>query len=163
MRTVGDFVPLLGPPVRTGEGPLVAQVGAAWSVTFPEDFVAIVGAYGDSAVAERLFLCGARSLRSYAALMGGVLEQSGPVPHRVLPAAGGALLWGNTIDGDQFFLVPRPDGRWTVSAFRRLDAEHWYDSDLEFGDWLHRALTGRVAADWLPRWTALPHRVEPED
>ncbi|MFJ9776792.1 hypothetical protein ACIRVF_37105 [Kitasatospora sp. NPDC101157] len=83
MRTVGDFAPLLGAPVRDGGGPLVEAVAASWSVALPEDYVEIVGAYGDAAIAERLFLLGARNLRSYSAMTGGLLERSGAVPHRV--------------------------------------------------------------------------------
>ncbi|MFI9324453.1 hypothetical protein ACIGXI_32365 [Kitasatospora aureofaciens] len=72
-----------------------------------------------------------------------------------LPAEGGALLGRNGIGGDQFFLVPGPDGRWSVSAFRGLEVEHRYDSDsdLGFGDRLHLALAGGGAAHRPFPWT----------
>ncbi|MBB4944538.1 hypothetical protein F4556_000073 [Kitasatospora gansuensis] len=75
---------------------------------------------------------------------------------------GGALLWGNTIEGDQLFLVPHENGSWTVSAFRRGWAD-WYDSDLCFSDWFHLALTGGTATDWLAEWEPLPHPIEVAD
>ncbi|MFC8455216.1 hypothetical protein [Kitasatospora sp. NPDC057223] len=160
MKSVSEFAGLLGEPVRQDEGHLIEEIGRLWSVVLPEDFVAVAGAYGDVGIADRMSLLGARSLRWYADLMGGQLEQSAPVPHLVLPSEGGALLWGNTIDGDQLFLVPHEDGSWTVSAFLRHSVDHWYDSDLSFSDWFHLALAGEIATDWLPEWTSLPHVLE---
>ncbi|QNA77585.1 hypothetical protein C8250_042660 [Streptomyces sp. So13.3] len=159
MRTVSDFVPLLGAPVRQEEGHLIEKIARSWSVTLPEDFVEVAGAYGDAAISEFIFLCGARTLQSYSDGMGRKLEQSSSVPHLVLPSADGALVWGNTSEGDQLFLVPRGGSTWTVSAFRRGWGD-WYDSDLGFSDWFHLALTGGIAADWLPEWEPLPHPLE---
>ena len=159
VKTVSDFVPLLGKPVREAEGHLIEEVARSWSVTLPEDFIAIAGAYGDLSISEFIFFCGARELRAYAAGMGPLMEECSDVPHPVLPSAGGALLWGNTIEGDQLFLVRREDATWTVSAFLRQWGE-WYESDMEFSDWLYLALKGEVAAEWLPEWEPLPHPVE---
>jgi hypothetical protein len=160
MRTVADFERLLGAPTRPTEEGEIREIAQAWSVTFPPDFVEIAGAYGDSTISDYVFFCGARTLRSYAAGMGRKLEQTSTVPHLVLPSPKGALVWGNTIEGDQLFLVPREDGTWTVSAFRRGWAD-WYDSDLGFSDWFYLALAGEIATDWLPEWEPLPHPLEP--
>ncbi|MCH0560969.1 hypothetical protein I3F55_30520 [Streptomyces sp. MUM 16J] len=152
----------LGPPVRSGEEELIEAVGKEWGVQFPRDFVDAAGAYGDVAICGYIFLCGARALRSYADGMGRLLEDSPTVPHRVLPSPGGALVWGNTIEGDQLFLVDRGGGRWTLSAFRRGWAD-WYDTDLEFGEWLPRMLAGEIETDWMPEWPAPPYELELED
>lgn len=69
------------------------------------------------------------------------------------------MAWGNTIAGDQLFLVPREGGSWTVSAFRRGWAD-WHDTNLGFSDWLHLALSGGTATDWLPEWDQLPHPID---
>ncbi|MFD5884212.1 hypothetical protein [Streptomyces yangpuensis] len=159
MKAVSDFIPLLGAPVRQDEGHLIKEIASSWSVTLPEDFIAIAGAYGDAVVSDYIYFCGARTLRRYADGMGRQLEASRTVPHVVLPTPGGALVWGNTIEGDQLFLVPRGGGTWTVSAFRRGWAD-WHDTDLGFSDWFHLALTGGTATDWLPEWEPLPHPLE---
>ncbi|WP_181802246.1 hypothetical protein [Streptomyces shenzhenensis] len=151
---------LLGPPVRSGEERLIETVAKEWGVEFPPDFISVAGAYGDALICEYLFFCGARNLRSYAAGMGRKLEASRTVPHLVLPSPGGALVWGNTVEGDQLFLVHRGDGRWTVSAFRRGWAD-WYDTDLEFGEWFPRMLAGEIETDWMPEWPAPPYELEP--
>ncbi|MFD1662441.1 hypothetical protein ACFSL4_30770 [Streptomyces caeni] len=120
----------------------------------------IASTYGDVVICEYLLLCGGRSLRSYAeGGMGRLLEDSPSVPHRVLPSPGGALLWGNTIEGDQLFLVDQGGGRWTVSAFRR-NWHDWLDTDLEFGEWLPRMLAGEIETDWMPEWPAPPYELE---
>ncbi|MER7180953.1 hypothetical protein ABT404_15950 [Streptomyces hyaluromycini] len=120
-------------------------------MTFPEEYVDFGRTYGDATISDFLFVCGPRTLQTYAASMGPRMERSPFVPGEVLPAKGGMLLWGNTVEGDQLFLVDRGDGRWTVSAFRRNWAD-WYESDLTLLEWLRRALTGQIAADWLPAW-----------
>ncbi|WP_406164077.1 hypothetical protein OG806_49405 [Streptomyces sp. NBC_00882] len=141
MKTISDFAPVLGLPVRQDEGHLIEEIASAWSVTLPADFVEIAGAYGDIVISDYIYFCGARTLREYADGMGRKLEASRavPVPHTVLPTPGGALVWGNTIEGDQLFLVPRDGGSWTVSAFRRGWAD-WHDTELGFSDWLYLAL-----------------------
>lgn len=159
MKTTSDFAPILGLPVRHDEGHLIEEVASAWSVTLPADFVAIAGAYGDAVISDYIYVCGARTLRKYADGMGRKLEASQTVPHTVLPTPGGALVWGNTIEGDQLFLVPHEGGAWTVSAFRRGWAD-WHDTDLGFSDWLYLALSGGTATDWLPEWEPLPHAID---
>ncbi|MEU1481184.1 hypothetical protein ACFYZ8_44025 [Streptomyces sp. NPDC001668] len=149
---------LLGPPVRSDEKEIEA-VAREWGVVFPPDFVSLAGAYGDTVICEYLLFCGARELVPYAARMGRLLEDSRTVPHRVLPTPGGALVWGNTIEGDQLFLVDRGDGRWTVSAFRRGWAD-WLDTDLEFGEWFPRMLAGEIETDWMPEWPTAPYELQ---
>jgi hypothetical protein len=159
MEQNADLVPLLGSPVRPGEGPLLAAIGKEWGVSFPRDFVEISGIYGDVVICEYLLFCGGRSIRAYADLMAAAMEESKTVPCRVLPSPGGALLWGNTIEGDQLFLIDRGEGRWTVSAFRRGWAD-WYDTDMEFGEWFPRMLAGEIETDWMPEWPAPPYDLE---
>ena len=154
-----DLTPLLGPPVRSGEEGLLRQVADEWGVEFPEDFLRIAGAYGDVAVSGYIFLCGARNIRSYGEGMGKLVMESDTVPCPVLPSPGGALIWGNTIEGDQLFLVDRGEGRWTVSAFRRGWAD-WYDTDLEFGPWFRGVLASEIETDWMPEWEDPPHPLE---
>lgn len=159
MRSLDEFVPVLGSAPRQAEGALIEAIGQFWSVSLPADFVALVGAYGDASISGYLYLCGSRTLESYAAQMGPLLEESSTVPYSVLPTTAGALLWGNTLDGDQLFLVPHENGTWTVSVFRR----QWHDfidTDMCFSDWLYLALTGETATEWLPEWGPLPHPVE---
>ncbi|MEV4558403.1 hypothetical protein AB0K51_15630 [Kitasatospora sp. NPDC049285] len=159
MRSVADFVEILGFPIRS-DSEDVCSVGAGWGIEFPSDFCEIAGAYGDATISEYIFFCGARRLEKYAMGMGRKLEQSRKVPELVLPSPGGALVWGNTLEGDQFFLVPRKGGKWTVSAFRRGWGD-WYESDLEFSEWFYAALAGEIATDWLPEWGKMPHAVRP--
>ncbi|HTJ71521.1 MAG TPA: hypothetical protein VL551_28520 [Actinospica sp.] len=138
---------------------MIAAIGQFWSVTLPTDFADVAGTYGDTTISGYLYLCGPRTLESYAAQMGPLLEKSSTVPYTVLPTLGGALLWGNTLEGDQLFLVPHENDTWTVSAFRR----NWHDlidTDMCFSDWLYLALTGGTATDWLPEWGPLPHAIE---
>ncbi|WP_331721156.1 hypothetical protein [Streptomyces sp. NBC_00454] len=159
MKAVGEFARLLGAPVRSGEGELIEAIARNWSVEFPADFVEVAGAYGDTSISEYIYFCGARTLKEYANGMGRLLEESRTVPHLVLPTSGGALVWGNTIEGDQLFLVPHDDGSWTVSAFRRAWAD-WHDTTLGFSDWFHQALAGEIGTDWLPEWNAEIHPLE---
>lgn len=154
-----DVTELLGPPVRAGDAMRLREIATDWGVQFPADFIEISGAYGDVMISDFIFLCGARELESYAQLMGRSMEESSTVPCPVLPSPGGALLWGNTIEGDQLFLVDRGQGRWTVSAFRRGWAD-WLDTDLEFGEWFTGVLAGEIATDWMPEWEPLPHPLE---
>ena len=46
-----------------------------------------------------------------------------------------------------------------MSEFLRQRGE-WYESGMEFSDWLYLALTGKAATRWLPEWEPLPHPVE---
>jgi hypothetical protein len=140
----------------------LAEIAAEWGVQFPADFAEISAAYGDVVISDFIFFCGVRSIKSYAQQMGHLMEQSGTVPCSVLPAPGGALLWGNTIEGDQLFLIDRGQGRWTVSAFRRGWAD-WLDTDLEFGEWFTGVLAGLIETDWMPEWEPLPHVLELEE
>jgi hypothetical protein len=128
-------------------------------VTFPEEYADLARVYGDVTISDYIFVFGPRTLASYVARMGPRMERSSYVPGDVLPSKGGMLLWGNTIEGDQLFLVDRGDGRWTVSAFRRNWAD-WYESDLTLLEWLRQALTGQIATDWLPEWPRR-HTIEP--
>ncbi|MEV6245976.1 hypothetical protein AB0M38_07205 [Streptomyces sp. NPDC051742] len=50
MKTISDFVPVLGLPVRQDEGHVIEEIASAWSVTLPADFVEIAGAYGDAVI-----------------------------------------------------------------------------------------------------------------
>ncbi len=160
MKSASDFIPLLGPPIRPNEEPDVLEIGRSWGVSFPEDFCNFMGSYGDSVISEFIFLCGMRKLESYSAGMGRKLEKSDSVPVTVLPSCDGALLWGNTIEGDQLFLVRRATGQWTVSAFRRQWGD-WYESDIEFSDWLYSVLTGSEGTEWLPDWGNAPYPIRP--
>lgn len=110
MKTVSDFVPLLRAPVRQDEGHLIKEIASSWSVALPEDFIAIAGAYGDAVVSDYIYFCGARTLRRYADGMGRQLEAPRTVPHMLLPTPGGALVWGNTIEGDQCSSFPATAG-----------------------------------------------------
>ncbi|MFD3469722.1 hypothetical protein ACFWWM_25765 [Streptomyces sp. NPDC058682] len=78
----------------------------------------------------------------------------------MLPTRGGALVWGNTIDGDQLFFVPHNDGSWTVSAFRRGWGD-WHDTNLGLSDWFYQALASEIGTGWLPEWNAGIHPLEP--
>ncbi|GAA3834618.1 hypothetical protein GCM10022403_079260 [Streptomyces coacervatus] len=158
-KSGADLVQLLGRPMRPDSTKELDEVAADWGVRFPSDFVEIASRYGDVVICEYLLLCGGRSLRQYADLMAAAMEESRTVPHRVLPSPGGALLWGNTIEGDQLFLVDRGGGRWTVSAFRR-NWHDWYDTDLEFGEWFPRMLAGEIETDWMPEWPTAPYELE---
>jgi hypothetical protein len=158
MRALDEFAPVLGAPVRQADGALIEVIGQFWSVSLPSDYVEIIGAYGGTSISGYMYLCGSQTLESYAARMGPLLEKSRTVPYSVLPTEGGALLWGNTLEGDQLFLVPHDSGTWTVSVFRR----NWHDfieTDMCFSDWLYLALTGEIGTDWLPEWGPLPHRL----
>jgi hypothetical protein len=110
VRALDEFVPLSGAPPRSAEGALIGVFAQFWSVSLPDDFLAVACAYGDAAFSGFIYLCGSRTLESYSARMGPLLEKNSTVPYSVLPSVGGALLWGITIEGDQLFLVPR-EGR----------------------------------------------------
>lgn len=162
MRTsevLGGLVPLLGRPVRHGEADRVARIGREWGVRFPSDFIEVAGAYGNTMIGGFIFLAGASSICPYAEEMGKGMDENPTVPCAVLPAPGGSLLWGNTIEGDQLFLRPRSDGRWTVSAFRR-NHHDWLDTTHEFGEWFIGVLSGELETDWMPEWPPLPLDIE---
>ncbi|WP_369387245.1 hypothetical protein AB5J72_06190 [Streptomyces sp. CG1] len=158
-KIVDALLPLLGGPVRHGEEEQLREAEAEWGVQFPLAFVEVAGAYGDTVICDYIFLCGARKIRSYAERMGRRMEKSSTVPCRVLPSAQGVLLWGNTVEGDQLFLIPRESGRWTVSAFRR-NWHDWYDSDLSFEEWFPAMLSGAIETDWMPEWPSRPYPLE---
>lgn len=61
MKAADEFVPLLGPPIRSGSEGLV-RLAQRWGVEFPEDMVDILSAYGDSEVAGHLSLYGPATL-----------------------------------------------------------------------------------------------------
>ncbi|WP_369226289.1 hypothetical protein AB5J52_36570 [Streptomyces sp. R39] len=150
MSAADILAPVLGPPPQRAAGTFQAPE-REWGVALPEEYADFGSAYGDATISDFIFVCGPRTLQSYAARMGPRMERSPFVPGEVLPTKGGMLLWGNTVEGDQLFLVDRGDGRWTVAAFRRNWAD-WYESDLTLLDWLRQALTGQIATDWLPVW-----------
>lgn len=162
MTGSADVAQFLGAPLRSDGSQMVRGVADNWDVTFPEDFVGIAGAYGDAAICDFIFFCGPRELVSYATGMGRLMEKSSAVPCPVLPSPGGALLWGNTIEGDQLFLVDRGGGRWTVSAFRRNWGD-WLETDLEFGEWFPRMLAGEIETDWMPEWPTPPYSLEQDE
>lgn len=159
MKTVEDFVLVLGQPPAQSSREWIEETAQSWSVPLPADFVEIAGAYGDCVISDFIYFCGGGTLEDYTAQMGKLMEECRTVPVPVLPSPGGALLWGNTIEGDQLFLVPQMNGQWTVSAFVRQWGE-WYESDLGFSDWLHFALTSKDTPNWLPEWNPLPHTTE---
>ncbi|MGO4614304.1 hypothetical protein AB4305_08270 [Nocardia sp. 2YAB30] len=156
---LGKLNQILGPPVRQDEAGKVAQIGREWGVRLPPDFVEVAGAYGHTMIGEFIFLAGASSISSYAEEMGKHMDENPTVPCTVLPTPGGALLWGNTIEGDQLFLRHQDDERWTVSAFRRNDHD-WLDTDHEFGEWFVGVLSGELETTWMPEWPPFPLDVE---
>lgn len=160
MRNPRDFLPLLGSVSGESRSGEIREIGLQWGVELPDDFTQIMGLYGDLLISGYLYLRGASTLNSDTAQrMREMLEAGRTVQYKILPSAGGALLWGHTVEGDQLLLVPRPGGSWSVSAFRR----NWhdvYDSDLSFSDWLYGALRGEVADDWLPAWPSPPYFCE---
>ncbi len=159
-RASWSLTELLGEPVRRADEdrPVIEALARDWSVVLPPDYVAVASAYGDTTISDHLYFFGARGLRAYG-------ERNAPtapsrsVPHPVLPTSGGVLAIGHTIDGDRLFLVPHPDGSWTVSAFRRGWAD-WHDTGIGFGEWFRGALAGVLATDWLPEWEPGPHPLE---
>lgn len=153
------LLPILGPPVRNAGTSEVEQIGQDWGIRFPADFVLVASAYGHTTIEEFIYLTGASSIRSYADRMAKHMDENRTVPCSVLPAPGGALLWGNTIEGDQLFLRPRDSGRWTVSAFRR-NRHDWIDTDHEFGEWFVGVLNGGLETSWMPEWPPFPLDVE---
>jgi hypothetical protein len=157
MPATDSLIPLLGQP-RASSAEALEGLQRTWGVVFPEEYVAFAQGYGDATVSGFVSLCGPRTLESYAALMGPGLDAAPYVPGTVLPSPGGMLLWGNTVEGDQLFLVDRGEGRWTVSAFRRGWGD-WYDSELTLVDWFRGVLTEEVAEDWFPEWEET-HTVE---
>lgn len=160
MRSPRDFLPLLGPVSGESRSGEIREIGLRWGVELPDDFVQTMGLYGDLLISGYLYLRGANTLNSDTAQrMREILEAGRTVQYKILPSAGGVLLWGHTIEGDQLLLVPRPGGSWSVSAFRR-NRHDVYDSDLSFGDWLYGALRGEVADDWLPAWPPPPYFCE---
>jgi hypothetical protein len=158
-EVLSRLVPLLGGPVRHGDAERVARIGGSWGVTFPRDFTEVAGAYGNTMIGGFIFLAGASSIRSYAQLMGEDMEDNPTVPCAVLPAPGGSLLWGNTIEGDQLFLRPGDDGRWTVAAFRR-NHHDWLETPHEFGEWFVGVLSGELETAWMPEWPPPPLDIE---
>ncbi|MGY4925645.1 hypothetical protein [Streptomyces sp. 900105755] len=162
MHQGAELVRLLGQPSRPDSKAALEEVAADWGVTFPRHFVGIAGSFGDVVVCEYLLLCGGPGLRGYAHLMAARMEEPSTVPCKVLPSSGGALLWENTVEGDQLFLVDRGGGRWTALAFRR-NWHDWHDMDMEFGEWLPRVLAGEVETDWMPEWSAPPYELETVD
>jgi hypothetical protein len=124
--------------------------------------VQILSACGDSVISDYLTVYGPRTLGFGGEFYGPglpdgeILYDGDSIP--ILPTPGGLLLWGSSAEGDMLCLKLREPGRWTVSASLRNWFE-WRDYDLDFSDWLHLALTGKICQDWLPEWGPLPHTV----
>ena len=149
----------LGEPPTQPERSLT-EVEDALGVQLPGDYAAFALAYGDTAVDDYLFLYGpstlVRTAQQRGATLGRIAQRLGASPHAVLPAEGGMLLCGSTVEGDALFLVNRGE-RWTVSAFVRQRGQ-WYQSDQTLIDWLLGALDNDASPPWLPLWEDT-HRV----
>jgi hypothetical protein len=149
LSTASTLREILGdPPGPVGD---VSGVLADWNAAAPAEYVEFANNYGDAMLHGYIFFAGAKSLARLAHGIGRDLEASDSIPGDVLPTPGGMLLWGNTIEGDQLFLVQRGTSRWTVSAWLRQWAE-WYESELTIIDWLKTAFDNEQSPKWLPVW-----------
>ncbi|OIK28116.1 SMI1/KNR4 family protein [Streptomyces malaysiense] len=150
MSAPDALIPLLGQPSQRNIDTF-ETLERKWGVAFPREYVEFGRSYGDSTISEFIFVCGPKTLESYAERMSSRMERNPFVPRDFLPTKDGMLLWGNTVEGDQLFLVDRGNSEWNVAAFRRNWSD-WYESELTLVEWLHLALTGQIASDWLPEW-----------
>ncbi|MBF9068328.1 SMI1/KNR4 family protein [Streptacidiphilus fuscans] len=152
MTDLSSIAAFLGQPAPADALDSYDELERKWGLRLPEDFKDLTLAYGDQSIAGYLTIFGPELYRDgHPESMRDSLEQSRYIPHPILPSDGGMLHWGHTPYSDQLFLVPRPDGRWTVSAWVLSHAE-WIDYELTCVEWLRGALAEEVAAEWLPAW-----------
>jgi hypothetical protein len=160
MSVIEVLGPLLGPPpVRLSHS--FEEVEHGWGIRLPDSYKEIGAAYGDALISDFIFICGPKSLQKYETRMGRLLRDNPLIPGAILPDPNGMLLWGNTIEGDQLFLVDNGSSGWTVSAWLRQWMS-WYESNLPLADWLYQALSGQLGVEWLPEWES-PHTLETDD
>lgn len=147
-----EFAPVLGAPLRPADTSVLEALQALWGVELPVGFLQVLTAYGDSTIAGFLILYGPRTLGFVGENDGPgladweILDDQDSIPIR--PSPDGLVLWGSTAEGDELCLK-QIDDRWIVAASLRHYFE-WRDYDLEFTDWLHQVLTGRICEDWMP-------------
>ncbi|WP_042376497.1 hypothetical protein [Streptacidiphilus melanogenes] len=72
------------------------------------------------------------------------------IPDPLLPPPGGMLIWGNTVDADQLFLVQRCGG-WRVATWCRQWVE-WHETDLSLPQRVSHTLSPKQSVQWLPEW-----------
>ena len=163
MTALDDFVAQLGTPLRTQGTSALEQVADAWQVVLPRNVIDVLTAYGDSVIADQIYLYGPQTLANAGTYAGARLLPSldDAAALEALPRPGGLLLWASTADGDSFCLRDRGDSRWTVSY---CDGQNlrWVHTEEEFSDWLLGGLIGDPKYDVLPPWPRRrPHRVAP--
>ncbi|WP_030462593.1 SMI1/KNR4 family protein [Kitasatospora sp. NRRL B-11411] len=152
MTDLSPIAVFLGEPTPLGEEDTYEDLEQKWGLQLPQDFKDLTLAYGDDSIAGYLTIFGPRTFSDgHPESMRKTLEASPSIPHPILPSKGGMLHWGHTPYSDQLFLLPRPDGRWTVSVWVRIHGE-WIDYELTCVEWLRGALAEEVSTEWLPAW-----------
>lgn len=165
VKAADEFVPLLGPPIRSGSEGLL-RLAQRWDVEFPVDMVDVLSAYGDCEVDGHLNLYGPATLEKMSTyrpdgLYPPTLDDADPRP--VFPRPAGLLEWATSCTGDAFCLRRHAGGLWTVSTYDNLVYE-WTDYELGLSDWLHAALSTERPFDILPPIDdELPLTIKPLD
>ncbi|MFD5548714.1 hypothetical protein ACFWJQ_18515 [Streptomyces goshikiensis] len=143
----------------------LADVERAWETALPAEVQRVLQTYGDLMVDDFLYLFGPLTLEEKGEWMSGYVKrgESRLIVEPVLPEPGGMLHWGQTIDGDRLFLVPRGAADpWTVSAFRRNWGD-WYETGLPLEEWLVGVFRGDNETDWMPEWPTAHALVADDD
>lgn len=152
MRTLQEFVPLLGAPLREADTREFEALGRRWGVDLPVDLLTVLSSYGDAVIASQIVLAGPRTLGLWGEELGpnlpaGMDDESAP---KCLPQPGGLLLWGTTYDNDYLCLQGGASAEWTVTTY---NGEHyrWEQTAMCFSDWFYDAVVGD-SVEIFPRW-----------
>ncbi|MBR7828490.1 SMI1/KNR4 family protein [Actinospica sp. MGRD01-02] len=158
MRDVLDFRPLLGEPLRAGGEAELHQLEERWGISLPPDFLLLLAAYGDATWEGYFQVSGPRTLGFVGSLYESVADWNEGEEIDLLPADGGLLLWGSTVEGDLLCLEPAGD-RWRVLVSSKVVGQI-VRHEMDFSDWLHAVLTAVIDTDWLPSFERYPLAVE---
>ena len=158
MRDVQEFLPLLGPPLRTGGEAELRRLERHWAISLPPDFRAILAAYGDATWDNYFQVCGPRTLGFMGEFFEYVVNWGHHIPFDLLPEPDGPLLWGSTVEGDMLCLEPVGE-RWRVLIASKVIADV-VRHEMDFSNWLYAALTGHIDTTWLPRIDTHPLTID---
>jgi hypothetical protein len=58
MKELNEFAQVLGEPPRPADTTVLRSLGVVWGADFPDDFLKIMTAYGDSKISDFIWIYG---------------------------------------------------------------------------------------------------------
>ncbi|WP_042419062.1 hypothetical protein [Streptacidiphilus anmyonensis] len=152
MSSLDDLRSILGDPLALDpdSDSIWSEIEADLSATVPDDARDFLNAYGGLMIEGFLAIHHPGALLDVHQDFGPQIIRNRRIPDPLLPSPGGMLIWGNTVDADQLFLVQRSGG-WRVAAWCRQWVE-WYETELSLPAWISHALSPEQNVQWLPEW-----------